>query len=395
MATTTPVTVQGHCDARFKAVEDAFRENFEFHGDIGASVAICLDGQLVVDLWGGYMDRERIRPWHRDTLVNTWSLGKAMTALALMKAVDRGLMRYEDRIADYWPEFAAAGKADITIATALAHRAGLPAIERPLPEDGFFNWQLMTDAIAAQRPWWAPGTNHGYHTNTFGFLLGEPLRRATGSRLRDFLNEQITRPLGVDFFMGVPAAELDRVASLTPISRPANAKSAVPTADAGSDDPMMKMRHLVYTNPPIQFDNPDVGVNSRAWHLAEFPSTSPQSNARAVATVFGHLAGIVHHDRAGIVSAELMKRATRIESDGEDLVVQRPTRFGLGFQLTQPDRPLGPNPGSFGHYGNGGHIGFADPAIPLGFAWHMNLQGYAWRDPRNIALTDAMYESLR
>ncbi len=386
--------VAGYCDTRFQRVKDAFRENFATRGEIGAGVAVYLEGKLVVDLWGGHMDRHRTEPWREDTLVNVWSLGKAMTALAVLKAVDEGRLEPDDAIADHWPAFQRGGKGEITVSTALAHRAGLPALERPLARDAFFDWDLMTNAIAAQEPWWEPGSNHGYHTNTFGFLLGETLRRAAGERLRDFFRDHVAHKLGVDFFMSVPESELPRVATLTPTPRPPEAKTPVPDASLIADDPMMRMRYLVYTNPPIQFDNDQVGVNSRAWRMAEFPSTSPQSNARSVATIFGRLADIVYHNRAGIISAELMNRAIQIESDGEDLVVQRPTRFGLGFQLTQPDRPLGPNPGTFGHYGNGGHIGFADPSVPLAFAYHMNFQGYAWRDPRNIALTDAMYASL-
>lgn len=386
--------INGYCDTRFDQVRDAFVENFESRGEIGASVAIFLEGKAVVDLWGGYMDAQRTTPWHRDTIVNVWSLGKAMTALAIMKAVEQGYLALEDTIATHWPEFKQQDKGDITVATALAHRAGLSALERPLPNDAFFDWNLMTSTIAAQKPWWKPGTHHGYHTNTFGFLLGETLRRATGERIRDFFQDRIAQPLGADFFMGIPASEEHRVATLSQSPRPDDARNPLAQGTDTPDEPLAKMRQLVYTNPPILFDDEQAGINSRAWRMAEFPSTSPQSNARSVAGIFGHLADIIYRDEPGIIDAELIKRATRIASDGEDLVVQRPTRFGLGFQLTQPDRPLGPNSDTFGHYGNGGHIGFADPTIPLGFAYHMNLQGYAWRDPRNIALTDAMYACL-
>lgn len=386
--------INGYCDTRFEAVRDAFVENFESRGEIGASVAIFLEGKPVVDLWGGYMDAERTADWRADTVVNVWSLGKAMTALAVMKAVGQGHINLDDTIATYWREFKQQGKGDITIATALGHRAGLPALERPLPDDAFFDWDLMTDAIAAQAPWWEPGTNHGYHTNTFGFLLGETLRRAVGQRMRDFFHDNVSDPLDADFFMGIPAAVEPRVATLSQSPRPETARNPAAQSGETNDDPMARMRHLVYTNPPILFDDEQAGMNSRAWRMAEFPSTSPQSNARSVAAIFGHLANMIHRDESGIIDLELLKRAIRTESDGQDLVVQRPTRFGLGFQLTQPDRPLGPNADAFGHYGNGGHLGFADPTIPLGFAYHMNLQGYAWRDPRNIALTDAMYDCL-
>jgi CubicO group peptidase (beta-lactamase class C family) len=197
--------------------------------------------------------------------------------------------------------------------------------------------------------------------------------------------------MGADFYLGVDAADLARCADLVVAPRPAEARPIV-TNPTDPSDPLNKMRQCIYTNPALsQYD-----FNSSAWRMAEFPSTSPQGNARAVATIFGELAIILAGTKRekGIISRELLARAVRIESDGEDLNVMRPTRFGLGFQLTQPDRPLGPNPGTFGHYGNGGHLGFADPDIGLGFAYHMNHQGYAWRDPRNIALTEAVYNSM-
>ena len=248
----------------------------------------------------------------------------------------------------------------------------------------------MQRALAQQTPFWEPGTAHGYHTNTFGFLLGEPVRRLAGMRFREYLKNNITDKLSAEFFFGVARDDLGRCADLVQSQRPASTGTNMAMGHADSIDPVNRMRHLVYSNPALM----PLGFNSDQWRLAEFPSTSPQSNARSVARIMSELAGILHTKKNGIISHELLHRAVQIYSDGEDLNVGRPTRFGLGFQLTQPDRPLGPNPHAFGHYGNGGHVGFADPDVPLGFAYHMNHQGYAWRDPRNIALIDATYESL-
>lgn len=383
------MNVHGICDAKFTRVREAFAQNFSARGDVGASVAVVLGGKLVVDLWAGHADAQRQRAWQPDTLVNVWSLGKAMTALAMLKLADTGGFDIDEPLARYWPEFGVAGKSGITFACAMAHRAGLCGIEQPLPDDAFYHWQVMTEALAEQAPWWEPGTQHGYHTNTFGFLLGEPLRRITGTTLNRYFQQEIAAPLGVDFHMGVAATDVARCADLIQAPRPAQARQVLPESRDMSD-PMTRMRHAIYNNPSLG----KLDFNSAAWRLAEFPSTSPQSNARSVATIFGHLAGILAGRQAGLISRDLLARAVQIESDGEDLNVQRPTRFGLGFQLTQPDRPLGPHAGTFGHYGNGGHLGFADPEIDMGFAYHMNHQGYAWRDPRNIALTDAVYESL-
>ena len=180
------MNIFGDCDARFSAVRDAFRENFAQRDELGASVAVWLDGRLVVDLWGGWLEAERERPWPRDGIVNVWSVGKAMTALAVLKLIDAGELDIDRPVASYWPEFAQAGKDDVTVAQLLSHQAGLPGLSATLPLDAYFHWPIMAEALAAQSPWWPPGSAHGYHTNTFSFLNGEVLRRVTGSRLRDF-----------------------------------------------------------------------------------------------------------------------------------------------------------------------------------------------------------------
>lgn len=384
------VSISGTCDPAFEAVRDAFIENFSQRGDIGASVAVVIDGKPVVDLWGGWRDAGSKLPWERDTLVNVWSLGKAMSAIALLKLMEEYDISPDDTVAAHWPEFAAGDKDEITFRQIMSHQAGLCAIEETLPANAFFDWELMTGALARQQPWWPPGSAHGYHTNTIGFLMGEPIRRVAGKRLRDYFEEKVARPLGVDFFMGVPDSELSRCADLVTAPRPEDARSPAGATALDSTDKLEKMRYCIYNNPSLA----SYDFNSAAWRRAEFPSTSPQSNARSVATVFAELAAIVAGKRSGILDPSLLRSAIEIQSDGEDLNVQRPTRFGLGFQLTQPVRPLGPNPHAFGHYGNGGHVGFADPDTRLGFAYHMNHQGYAWRDPRNLALIDATYACL-
>lgn len=378
--------VQGHCDSRFQAVADAFAENFSSRGEIGASVAVSLEGQLVVDLWGGHLDANGQRPWLEDSLVNVWSLGKAMSALALLKLMDSGALDPQSRVSDCWPEFAANGKGDIDFTTLMSHQAGLPAVASILPEDAYFNWDLMCNALANQKPWWEPGKGHGYHTNTFGFLLGEPIRRLTGVTLNEYFQTHIAQPLGISFLMGTPESEMHRLADVINMERPADFQANFPLGNEASEDPLSNMRYCVYRNPPLQFEG-KLGTNSKPWRSSEFPSTSPQSNARSTATVFGTLAMADQK----LLSAELLSSALKNHADGNDLVLNRPTRFGLGFQLSQPDRPLGPNASTYGHYGNGGHLGFADPTCSLGFAYHMNHHGFAWRDPRNIALTDAVY----
>jgi|TARA_Y100000310_G_scaffold21958_1_gene21213 CubicO group peptidase (beta-lactamase class C family) len=381
------VILQGHCDARFEGVRSAFADNFEERGDIGASVAVVVEGHLVVDLWGGHTDADRTSSWQQDTLVNVWSVGKAVTALTLLKALESHHIDVDEPVSTYWPEFAAEGKDRVSFATAMSHRAGLCTVETPLPENAYLEWDLMADAIARQKPWWQPGTGHGYHTNTIGFLLGEPVRRITGKPLQTYFQEQIAAPLELDFHFGVPVDELYRCADLVSMSVPAGYKPRSQPPD--ENEAMNRMRSFL-GNPGLA----TLDFNSEAWRTSVFPSTSPQSNARSIARLFGKLADLAGNGTGGIISPSLMQRAIQIASDGEDLNVRRPTRFGLGFQLTQPHRPLGPNKETFGHYGNGGHLGFADPAASMGFAYSMNHQGFAWRDPRNIALTDAVYASL-
>jgi CubicO group peptidase (beta-lactamase class C family) len=381
----------GYCDNRFKPVFDAFRQNFSERGEIGACVCVEIEGKAVVDIWAGHVDAAKSRPWRENTLVNAWSVGKAVAALTLLHLLEARRISVSEKISAYWPEFSQAGKEDITFEIVMSHRAGLCGVETPLPDDAYYNWDAMIHAIAMQKPWWQPGTNHGYHTNTFGYLMGEPVRRISGSPIRDYMTTTVANSLKSDFHFGVPPARVRDCADLIYMDRPESAPpSPIASHFAESDDPMSRMRYFIQNNPSMKhFD-----FNSTQWRRAEFPSTSPQSNARASARIFSELAQIAHYKGDGIVSRALLQRATAIISDGEDLNIGRPTRFGLGFQLSQPDRPLGPNPDTFGHYGNGGHLAFADPSVPLGFAYHMNHQGFAWRDPRNIALTDAVYESL-
>ncbi|MCB1644849.1 MAG: beta-lactamase family protein [Pseudomonadales bacterium] len=385
--------IHGYCDQRFHRVREAFAENFASRGEIGACVALVLEGKLVVDLWGGFADFTQTRAWQQDTLVNVWSLGKAMTGLNLLHAVDQELISYETPIASVWPAFAANNKADITLGTILSHKAGLCAVETPLQPADFFNWQRMTSALAAQKPFWTPGEYHGYHTNTLGFLAGEPLCRVSGETFNGYFQRNLMQPLGTDFHFGVPEQDLHRVADIANAPRPPEFANRILGENPDLNDPLTRMRQLVYQNPGFE-QSGDNGLNSVNWRRSVFPSTAPHSNARSIATIFGWLASILNTQQSDIVSKDNLRLATQIHADGEDRVMQRPTRFGYGFQLTQPDRPLGPHSATFGHYGNGGHLGFADPDVPLGFSYNMNLHGFAWRDPRNIALTDAVYDSL-
>ncbi|MBM3139193.1 MAG: beta-lactamase family protein [Chloroflexi bacterium] len=390
--------INGHCDDRFAAVRREFERNFAERDDLGAAVAITLDGAPVVDLWAGWLDAERTRPWTRDAIVDVWSVGKAVTAIAALRLVDRGLVELDRPVAEYWPEFAQAGKATLPLRYLLSHEAGLPAVRRPLPPGAnLLSWETMTAALAAQEPWWTPGRGHGYHANTFGFLAGEVLRRATGRRLRDVVLDEIARPLGIDFFIGFGPEHDARTADWVqpPPDREAEA-ARLPwlQKDPATVDGVELARILAYRNPPPLPDGRG-GVNTRLWRAAEYPSTNPHSNARSLARLFGALACGGSVDGVSVLSPGMVEQAREEQASGEDLVLGRPTRFGLGFQLTIPGvRPLGPHPQSFGHYGNGALLGYADPTERIGFSYVCNRAGRSWRDPRNIALIDAMYAAL-
>lgn len=391
--TETPIA--GICDARFQRVRDEFVRNFVERGDAGAAVAVTIDGVPVVDLWGGRRDRAGSLPWERDTIVPVWSLGKAVTAVCLLRLVDRGLVDLDAPVARYWPEFAQAGKAALPVRFLLSHQAGLPAVRRPLPPGAnILSWETMTAALAAQEPWWPPGTRFGYHVNTIGFLIGEVLRRVDGRGIGAFIREELAGPFDIDFLIGFGPEHDARVAEWMPYRAAPGEEAQRPwlERDPATLDGVDLARILAYRNPPPL---PDAGPNTRVWRAAEFPSTNPHANARALARLFGGLACDGLLDGQPILSPPTIARATTIESDGEDAILGRPNRFGLGFQLTIPGvRPLGPGARAFGHYGNGAVLGFADPDARLGFGYVCNRAGRSWRDPRNIALIDAVYASL-
>jgi len=376
--------IRGSCDERFAGVRSALARNFRDHGEVGAAVAITIEGRLVVDLWAGWADRARTRPWQRDTLVNVFSVGKAMAALSLLVLVERGQVDLDAPAARYWPEFAARGKSEVTVRMLLCHRAGLPAIRRSLPRFAMYDWELMTSALAAEEPWWEPGRTHGYHVNTFGFLIGEIVRRVSGESIGAFFRREVAAPLGADFHFGIGPEHDQRIADYL--------FGDEPPEMVDDDDERQFLLRQVYLNPPglSGFGT----VNTRAWRAAEMPSTNGHASARAVARIYSALACGGAVDGVRLLRTETIERAIAEASSGPDLVLRRPSRFGLGFQLTQPERPLGTNPRSFGHFGAGGSLGFADPDAQLAFAYTMNQPGPRWQNPRNRALIDAVYASL-
>jgi len=385
MSVTSPIPLSGHCDPRFSPVRQAFLDNFTTRGEPGAAVCVSVGGRVVVDLWGGWSNRAKTEPWARDTLVNIFSVGKALTSICALRLVERGLIDLGAPVARLWPEFAAQDKDEISLRDMLTHRAGVPALRKPLPDGVMLDWKFMTHALADESPWWPPGMAHGYHVNTFGYLVGEVLRRASGKTAGVLLRDEVAVPLGADVHIGLPASEHHRVAEfLWPTgSMPVHTE---PTND------LDLMRRNAYWNPP-GFSGSG-WVNKPEWRSAEIPSTNGHGNARGIARVYSALAHWGEIDGLRILSEPTLRAATIEHSAGLDLITQRPSRFGLGFQLTQKERPLGPNPHAFGHFGAGGSLGFCDPDTGMAFGYVTNDMGARWQNPRNGALIEAVYAGL-
>jgi CubicO group peptidase (beta-lactamase class C family) len=378
--------IQGRCDARFAPLREALAENFAARGELGAAVAVVLEGEPVVDLWGGWADEARTRPWRRGTLVDGFSVGKGLVGLCALRLAERAELDLDAPVARLWPEFAAAGKEGVTTRMILAHRAGLPAIAAPLPAAAMFDWERMTAALAAQEPWWEPGGAHGYHVNTFGFLIGEIVRRAAGLGVAEYFEREVAGPLGAEFGFGLGAGKQARCADFHFAG-----EAAEPTGSdrerALGDAELRLLLERAYWNPP-GISGTEGAVNTAAWRGAVIPSANGHGTARGVARIYAGLIG------GALLGPDALAEAIAETSSGTDLVLGRPSRFGLGFQLTEPERPLGPNPRAFGHFGAGGSLGFADPDAGLAFAYLMNRGGPRWRSPRNRALLEALYESL-
>lgn len=382
-------TIDGTCDSRFRRVREVFEANFESGLELGASVAVMLDGKPVIDLWGGFADGKKTRRWARDTIVSVASTSKGLTAICAHRLAEQGKLDFDAPVARYWPEFAQAGKSEIPVRWLMSHRAGLPAIRKPLPVEALFDWNTMTSALAEQEPWWTPGTRHGYHPVTFGFLVGEVVRRISGKSVGSFFRDEIAGPLGLDAHIGLDARHDARVAEI--IAPPPLPPGQPGLAELIARDPN-SLTARTFTNPPLT--RPGL-VNSREWRGAEIPAGNAHTNARSIARVYGALARGGEAGGYRVLSPESIVRCHAEQASGPDAVVMVPMRYAMGFMMSLPTEMFGPNPRAFGHPGAGGSIGFADPDAKIGFGYAMNqMQNNILIDSRVKALVAALYASL-
>lgn len=385
--------VRGVADDRFAAAREAFAANFAEGREIGASVCATVDGETVIDLWGGWADAARTRPWRHDTIVNVFSTTKTMTALAALLLADRGDLDLAAPVARYWPDFAAGGKARVTTAQLLSHSAGLPGWREPFSQDDAVDWDKATRLLAAQAPLWEPGTASGYHAYTHGFLVGEVIRRVTGRSPGTVFRDEIAEPLGADFWIGLPASEDHRVAELAQPPGPAAEAGAVEMAEI----PSIAFRD---TRPDgSRAWRMDVAqTRTRAWRGAEIPSVNGHGNARSIARIHTVLAngGVAGGRR--LLSEAGARRVLEPQVEGPDLVMRGiGVRFGLGFALAPcallPVAP--PNPNTVFWGGGGGSLAVIDLDARTSFAYAMNRMDRALMgDERPFRVLRAIWAAL-
>ncbi len=372
------VKIEGFVAAGFEGVRDAFAANFAAGREIGAAFAVARDGELVVDLWGGFRDRARTTPWTRDSLVNVWSTTKGLAALCVALLVERGKLSYEQSVASVWPEFAASGKESLTIAELLSHQAGLSGFREPVTLRDFADHARVARLLAAQAPFFPPGQS-GYHAITHGFLAGELVRRTTDQTLGAFFRNEVAAPLGADAWIGLPEAEDARFAEMV-----------APPDGPNMPPPEHPAARAAFGNPPLDPEVP----NQRWWRAAEIPAANGHASAAGLARIYGMLARGGEQNGRRFLTRETLANATRERVHVRDHVLQVPMRWAAGFLLND-GISYGPNDNTFGHSGWGGSFGAADPDAKLGFGYAMNqmfpnLQG----DPRSLTLIEATYASL-
>lgn len=364
----------GTTDPAFARVREVFEAHFRPDApvrEIGAAVSAYAGGRCVVDLWGGVRSTATQEPWTADTLVNVWSTTKGVMAIAVAQLAAAGKLDYGAPVARYWPEFAAAGKADITVEQALSHQAGLNGFAEPTTLEDFGDWALVTGRLAAQAPAWPPGTKNSYHAMTYGFLAGEIARRVSGLTPRDLIARAVAGPAGADFQIGAAEADWARVAALVPPPPPAA------DAPAPAFDPLAVAGVI---NPQLKGDD----ANRPEWRRAQIPAGNGHATARALATIYAGLG-------RSLLSPEGVAAMTAIRTDRDDLLLG-PGAWAAGMMINRGGL-FGPGPRAYGHCGWGGSYGYADPELDVAVGYTLNrMNAGVLQDPRGMALAAAIAE---
>lgn len=387
--------IEGICDPAFAHLLDEFTRNFEERGEVGASVAVTLEGEKVVDLWGGLANRDGT-PWQEDTISIIFSCTKGALALCAHMLVERGLLDLDAPVADYWPEFAVNGKENATVSMMLDHSVGVPHIREKIKPGGYCDWQYMVDLVAREQAFWEPGTRNGYHGVTIAWTVGELIRRVAGKSFGQFFQDEVAKPLGLDFWVGLPEDKEPRVAPMI-----------APEFDPSA--PLSRFTKAVISDPtslPALFalNGGNAEFNSREVHAAEIGSANGMTNARGLAGMYAVLAMGGSHKGVSLVSPDTLSRMSRVAmATHDDATLLIPSRFALGFMKSMDNRRVPDTRDSsvimsdaaFGHVGMGGSIGFADPEARMSFAYTMNRMGMGiLLNERGQSVVDGAYRSL-
>ncbi len=358
--------VHGHWDTRFDKVADALADEITKGEELGAAIAVDVDGELVVDIWGGHADRAKTVPWGRDTIVNFFSCTKTLTALAALIAIDRGQIDAFAPVAKYWPEFAQNGKQDVEVRHLLAHTSGVSGWEMPFGIEDAYDWEKATDHLAHQAPWWPPGTASGYHAVNYGHLIGEVIRRATGKTLKEYVRDEIASPLGADVQIGALAQDDHRIAEVIPPP-----PLPIPLDSLPHDHPA----YLTFASFPPD-ENSAMIVETEGWRRADIGGANGHGNARALARALSPISLGGKANGVQLLSPQTIDLIFQEQSNGPDLVIFVPLRFGIGFGLPSPESiPVIPDGRICWWGGWGGSAIVMNPDLRATFAYVMNKMG--------------------
>ncbi|HHZ85519.1 MAG TPA: class A beta-lactamase-related serine hydrolase [Gammaproteobacteria bacterium] len=373
--------IHGECDPQFSKVKETFEKLHQEDREIGSCFAVYKDGKPLVDLWGGFQDKDKTKPWQKDNLVTVYSTTKGVAAFCIALAMEKGLLKYEEKVSTYWPEFANNGKEDITVGMLMSHQAGICSPETRNVDD-YYNQSLMAEKLAGMTPIWEPGTASGYHSMTFGWLTSELILRVTGKSLGTYFREEVGDQHEIDFFIGLPESEDHRVAELVPFDIVRNENSDQQKIEL--TEAQKSQRNSAGTLD-IQ--------NTKAWRQAEIPSANGQGNAGGLAKFYSLI--VPEDNSLKLLKDDTVNQMTTMQIEGRDLVLAVQVRWGVGFILNKHKVIYGPIEGAFGHSGYGGSCAFGDPENKIGVSYVMNrmLDNFN-ADGRSIELINATYECL-